>query len=367
MLRGLVELGLVAAERSDFGILVGSSAGAINAAALASRADRFLDGLDRLEQAWRGMEPQQVFRTDVRSLGRIGYRWVRDLSFGGFLRRVGPKSLLDTAPLRVLLRERVAFQELDARVTDGSLHALAISATDLYTGTGVVFVHGQPGIPLWTRSRWSIERTRIEIDHVMASSAIPVFFPSVAMDGRHFGDGCIRNTTPLSPAIHLGADRIVAIGVRGATPRTRAIQRTRAAPSLAQVAGVLLDAVLLDAIEIDVEHSGRVNQGVVSVATDDPKNPFRWIDVLWLRPSRSVADIAGEFADKIPAVVRYLMRGLGTDEATTDLASYLLFDSAYCSRLVDLGRSDVLGAEAEIRGFFGKPPSQGPALAVPAG
>jgi len=355
VLRGLVDLGLVSAGRSDFEIVVGSSAGAINAVALAARADRFVDGLERLEQAWREMEPQQIFRTDLRSLGRIGFSWVRDLSFGGLVRRVGPKSLLDTAPLRQLLRERLPFDQLDSRVADGSLHALTVSATDLVTGTGVVFLHGQPEIPLWKRSRWSIERASIGVEHVMASSAIPVFFPSVKLEGRHFGDGCIRNTTPLSPAINLGAQRVVAIGVRGTAPRSRPVRRAPSAPSIAQIAGVLLDAVLLDAIEVDVEHSERVNRSLLSIPTNDLRNPFRWIDVLWLRPSRSVGDIAAELSDRIPGIVRYLMRGLGTDDATTELASYLLFDSVYCSQLLELGRTDVIETADAIRAFFQEP------------
>ncbi len=187
---------------------------------------------------------------------------------------------------------------------------------------------------------------------MLASSAIPVFFPSVKLGGRHFGDGCIRNTAPLSPAINLGADRIVAIGVRGVGPRSRSARRSPPAPSIAQIAGVLLDAVLLDAIEGDVEHSKRVNRSVVGASTDDPEHPFRWIDVLWLRPSRSVGDMAAELSDRIPGVVRYLMRGLGTDDATTELASYLLFDSVYCGQLVDLGRSDALESADTIRAFF---------------
>jgi NTE family protein len=366
VLRGLVELGLVSAERSDFEIVVGSSAGAINAVALAARADRFVDGIERLEGAWREMEPQQIFRTDLRSLGRIGFSWVRDLSFGGVLRRVGPKSLLDTAPLRQLLRKRLPFDQLDSRVADGSLHALAVSATDLHTGTGVVFLQGHSEISLWKRSRWSIERARIGVEHVMASSAIPVFFPSVQLEGRHFADGCIRNTAPLSPAINLGAERILAIGVRGTGPRSRPAQRAPSAPSIAQIAGVLLDAVLLDAIEADVEHSDRVNRSVLSAPTNDPQNPFRWVDVLWLRPSRSVGDIAAELSDRIPGILRYLMRGLGTDDATTELASYLLFDSVYCTRLLELGRSDVLEAADAIRAFFHAPRPSGRDHATPS-
>jgi NTE family protein len=352
VLRGLRDLGLLGPERAAFDIFVGSSAGALNAGVLAAYADRFEEGLARLERVWTEIEPDQVFRTDLRSLGRIGFRWVRDLSFGGALRRVGAKSLLDTEPLRALLAARVPFERLDGNVASGALRALAVSATDLYTGTGVVFVHGSPQLPLWTRGRWSIERAAIGVEHLMASSAIPIFFPSVKLAGRHFGDGCIRNTAPLSPAINLGADRILAVGVRGVGRRSQPAPRAPRAPTIAEIAGVLLDAVMLDAIEVDVEHSERVNRSIVAAPTRDPRNPFRSIDVLWLRPSRSVGDIAAELADRVPGIVRYLMRGLGTDEATIELASYLLFDSVYCGRLVALGQADVHASAEPIGAFF---------------
>jgi NTE family protein len=253
-----VEAGLVGGGRSQFDFLVGSSAGAINAAMLAAHADRLTEGIEALTRVWSGIDAHQVFRTDLRSLGSIGAKWVRDLSFGGVLRRVAPKSLLDTAPLRSLLSEAIPFERIQRNIEAGALGALALPATDLYTSDGVLFVQGRPGLPLWKRGRWEIECTRIGVEHLMASSAIPIFFPSVEIDGRHFGDGSIRNTAPLSPAINLGAARIVAIGVRGPGGE-RASVRRRAAPTVAQIAGALLDAVMIDAIEVDVEHSDRVN------------------------------------------------------------------------------------------------------------
>ena len=199
-------------------------------------------------------------------------------------------------------------------------------------------------------------RCRPRLAKSSASSAIPVFFPSVRLGSRHFGDGCIRNTTPLAPVIQLGADRIIAIGVRGMPAPSVDDGRRRPAPTIAQVAGVLLDAVLLDAIEADIEHSARVNTSVLRWGQGD-KHPdaFREIDVLWIRPSTSIGAIAGELADHIPAVVRYLLRGLGSDESTRELASYLLFDATFCTRLVALGRSDVHASRTEIERFFEKP------------
>ena len=357
VLRGLLDLGLLQGD-SRVDVVVGASAGALNGAAMAASADHPEEGVATLERLWSTIEPQRVFRTDVRSLGGIGARWVRDLSFGGVLRHVAPKALLDTAPLRALLAEHIRFERIDANVESGVLRAFAVPATNLYTADGVFFVDTRADVPLWQRGRFSIERTRIRVEHLMASSAIPVFFPSVEIEGRHFGDGSIRNTAPLSPAIHLGAERIVAVGVRRAgLPPEKATAGRRAPPTIAQIAGALLDAVMLDAIEVDVEHSDRVNASVLTCATQDPREPFRWVDVLWLSPSGGFAKIAAELADRIPAVVRYLMRGLGPDDATSELASYLLFDAAYCNRLMEIGRADVQARRDELLAFFAQAPA----------
>ncbi len=355
VLRGLVEHGFLPRDRSGLDVLVGSSAGAINVAALAAEAADFGAGLGRLEQVWRDIRPHDVFRTDIASLGRIGARWAWDLSFGGLTHRAQPKSLLDTTPLRTFLAERIPFARIARNVADGRVAALAVIATELHTSDGVVFLQAPDDVPLWTRRRWRIERTTIRVEHLLASCAIPIFFPPVAIDGRWFGDGSIRNTAPLSPAIHLGADRIVAIGVSGPQP-PQARRGARAAPTIAQIAGVLLDAVMLDAIEVDVEHSERVNTGVLHCPTadEDARYPFRYVDVLWLRPSRQVRDLAARFAHRIPGVVRYLMRGLGSDASVTELASYFLFDSRFCAALVDLGAQDVAAERARIERFFAR-------------
>lgn len=351
VLKGLFDLGVLEGDDARFDILVGSSAGSINAAMLAAHADQIEIGIGRLMDIWGNIEPQQVFRTDLRSLGGIGASWIRDLSFGGLLRRVTPKSLLDSAPLRELLHEHIAFERIDRNIEEGCLRALSLPATDLYTADGVVFLHAKPDIPLWQRGRWSVERTSIGVEHVMASSAIPIFFPSVRIGNRHLGDGSIRNTAPLSPAISLGADRIVAVGVRQPGTDTGKIPHTKP-PSIAQVAGALLDAVLLDAIGVDVEHSQRINSSVIAAASEGVEQPFRKIDVLWLSPTRHFHDIAAEFSDRIPIILRYLMRGLGSDEETTELASYLLFDGAFCGRLIEMGQSDVEARAEEIRAFY---------------
>jgi NTE family protein len=351
VLRELAAQGFLAPGRARIDVAVGSSAGAINAAAVSGWVDDLETGLTRLEAVWRGIRPAQVYRTDMASLGRIGARWAWDLSFGGATRHVQPKSLLDTAPLRGLLSQHIPFARIEANLARGLLHAVGIIATDLHTANGVIFLAAPGDTPAWTRRRWRIERTPITVDHLLASSAIPIFFPSVEIAGRHFGDGSIRNTAPLSPAINLGADRIIAIGVSGPPP-PMAASDALAPPTVAQIAGVLLDAIMLDAIEVDVDHSERVNTSVLHCHAEN--GSFRTVDVLWIRPSHLVRALAEEVAHRMPGVVRYLLRGLGEDAAVTELASYLLFDTEFCGKLIDLGRRDVVAERARIAQFFAR-------------
>ena len=351
VLRGLVEEGFLGGAGGRFDILVGSSAGAINAAVLASGADDPAAAALQLERLWQEIEASDVYRTDVTSLGTTGARWAWDLTFGGATRSTHPKSLLDTAPLRAFLGRRIEFERIAANIVAGDLDALAVIATDLHSSNGIVFPQAPSDTPMWRRRRWRLERASIRVEHLLASSAIPIFFPPVQIGGCWVGDGSIRNTAPLSPAINLGAERIVAIGVSGPPPAEAARVR-RVAPSIAEIAGVLLDAVMLDAIEVDVEHSERVNTSVLHRPTADPAQPFRTVDVLWLRPSKLVRELAAEHAHRIPRLVRYLMRGLGPDSAITELTSYLLFDRAFCGRLANLGRSDVAAERDRIARFF---------------
>jgi len=351
-MQGLLELG-IGRDGPPFDVLVGTSAGALNVGALAAHADDWPASVASLVELWEGLEPSQVFRTDIRSIGALGARWIRDLSFGGLTHRSAPKSLLDSGPLRGLLQSRVPAARIGEHIDRGLLHAVVVSAVDLATADGVAFVDTLPGTPLWTRRRWSVERTHLGIDHLLASSAIPIFFPSVRIGSRDFGDGSVRNTNPLSPAIHLGARRILTIGVRSeAPPAAPPAHPPKQAPTIAEIAGVLLDAVMLDAIEMDIAHTQRVNRSVLACGACGPDFPFEHVDLLWLCPSMAIAAIARDLSDRIPPIVRYLLRGLGNDDATTELASYLLFEAEYSRRLVALGRSDALARAQDIRAFF---------------
>ncbi len=352
VLAGLAEHGFIGTNAAHFDVLVGSSAGSINATTLASRADDMHAGIARLQEVWCGLHAEQVYRTDIAALGRTGLRWAWDLTFGGATGHVGGKSLLDTAPLAALLRKQIPFERIATNIAEGRLRALAVIATDLHTSNGVVFLQAAPGFAGWRRRRWRVVDADIRAEHVLASSAIPIFFPPVGIDGRWYGDGSIRNTAPLAPAIHLGAERIVAIGVSGPPPPGADASRHREPPTIAQVAGVLLDAVMLDALEVDVEHGERVNTSVMECPTGNPAQPFRVVEILWLRPSERIRELAVGVLGRIPPGVRYLMRGLGPDESITELASYLLFEPEFCSALIELGRADVSDERERIGAFF---------------
>lgn len=364
MLRSLLEADILPREGPVFDHVVGSSAGALNAGTLATEASSLEQGVCALEQIWRDIEPEHVFRTDLGSLGQIGLQWVRDLSFGGLFQPSGPKYLLDTTPLRDLIAGRFGEGRVQSHIDAGILQSLAIVATNLYTADGVVFLQAHADVPVWARSRWRVERTTIGPGHLLASSAIPLFFPAVEIEGRYFGDGSVRNTAPLSPAIQMGATRIFAIGVRSPSPSTEAPGSIhRGPPTVAQVAGTLLDAVMLDALEVDVEHSQRVNSSVRRQPVFGEGEALRWVNVVHVSPNYSFGEVAAEFADRIPRSIRYLLRGLGDDASTMELVSYLLFDGAYCRRLMDIGAQDVLEHEAELRAFFRGQPDDGPEAA----
>jgi NTE family protein len=341
VLYGLMERGLVVPGPSPFPILVGTSAGSIHASAIAAWADQFHMAVTELFQVWSVLKARHVFRTDFPSVARTAFRWARDLGFGGLFGGVTPKSLLDTSPLPRLF-SKIPFHRISKNITDNHLAAVAIPATEYFSNDSVIFLEGREDLPAWDKKRARVQKTRIGIDHIMASSAIPMIFPTVNLNGTHFGDGCLRNTTPLGPAIRLGADRILAIGVH--EPAGVADSRV---PMVADVASTILDAIMMDAMEKDVAHCRRINKNCREVSDD-----FRKVDVLWLAPSRPIAPLARQLMNRLPKAIRYLLHGLGGDRASAELASYLLFHPDFCVTLMDLGRADVAARESEIWNFM---------------
>lgn len=342
VLYGLLEHGLVPGGPTVFPILVGTSAGSIHATALAAHADSYQHGVTELMEVWTRIQARHVFRTDLFSTLKTAFSWIRDLTFGGLVGGVAPKSLLDPTPLPRLL-SRIPFSRIPSQIKAGHLKALAVPATEYFSNESVVFLQGEEGLPTWHKQRVRVELAEIGLQHILASSAIPMFFPTVKLGGYHYGDGCIRNVTPLAPAIRLGANKILAVGVHEKSPLAE--DRT---PMVADVASTLLNAVMLDGLERDVAHCKRISTSLKTL----PQEGFRNVDVLWLSPTEPIAPMARELMNRIPGQIRYLLRGLGGDRSTAELASYLLFHPDFCGRLVQLGRRDVARQKEQLEEFL---------------
>jgi NTE family protein len=360
-LRALSEL--VGSEPSPFNVVAGLSAGAINAAALASHADDFRRAVRELTETWLSLTPEQVYRTDPFSLTGLGVRWLKDLSTGGVLGASRASHLLDTTPLRELIAKRIDLDRIPRHVASGVLRGVAVSATNYLTGTIVTFFDGAPSIEPWTRYDRISFRERLTLDHVMASAAIPVFFPPVSIQGRMFGDGGIRMTTPVSPVIHMGADKVLAIGIRYArTPQqTLELNRTACAErvSLAQIAGVLLNALFLDSLDNDLERLQRINRTLSLLPPEILRahpDALRPLPSLSLRPSRDLGHLAASEYKRFPTMLRHLLRGIGAKgESGWDLMSYLAFQPGYVSKLMELGYEDTRVRRDEIEAFLSAP------------
>lgn len=349
-----------------FDVVSGISAGAINGVALATDAEDFPRAAELLRATWAGLTPDRIYRTGPLRLAAIGTRWMRDLSVGGLLGKSGINYLLDPSPLRALVGSGIPIGRMRRHLRSGRLRGLAVSATNYHTGAGVTFFEGAADLRPWTRSTRIGVRARITADHIMASAAIPVFFPPVHIGGSFYGDGCVRMHYPMSPAIHLGAERIVAVSQRWLRPpaETAAREAREKTPSMpiSEIAGVLLNAVFLDSLDSDLERLERVNRTLALVPREKLENgelDVRPIPALVLRPSQDLGQLAGDQYRRFPAMLRYLLKGIGaTGSAGEDLLSYLAFEPVYVNRVMDLGRSDTLARRDEIREFLGDPPQR---------
>lgn len=347
-------------SRAPFSIFAGVSAGAINVASLAAGADEFHVAVEKLAEVWRNLTPDQVYRTDTPRLLGIGSRWIKDLSSGGLLGSPRMNFLLDTEPLRLLLGRTLPLSRIPQHFRSGALRGVALSATSYSTGMGVTFFDGLREIQPWFRSTRIAVRQRLRLPHVLASSAIPIFFPPAKVLGLYYGDGCVRMPAPLSPAIHLGADRIVAIGVQVPKAVELPPELTRAPRReflpMSEIAGVLLNAIFLDALESDLERLERVNRTVAFIPPEQrgtPAQPLRAVSCLVLRPSQDLGTLAADQYTRFPRMVRYLLKGIGaTGETGADLLSYLAFEPEYVNRLMELGYADTLRRRAEVQAFL---------------
>lgn len=344
---------------NPFQIYAGVSAGAINASYLGAGAGDFSRSVRGLNALWDSLTVEDVFRTDARTLLGIGSRLMRDLSMGGLFKSHDSHYLLDTAPLRQLIERQLDFQALHDNCRSGRLRGVAITATNYLSGTAISFYQGASDIQDWTRATRMSQRTRLTSEHVLASSAIPIFFPSVRIGDLYFGDGCIRLNSPLSPAIHLGARKILGIGIRHSRSDedVRSLNEVSMAQiTLADIAGTILNAIFLDLLEGDLERLLRINRTLElmgSARLDEHPDQLRIIPVLALRPSRDLGKLASEEFRSFPASIRYLLRGIGAQgDKGWDLLSYLAFDGSYVRRLLDLGYEDAYAQKDKIETFL---------------
>jgi NTE family protein len=355
---------------NPFHVISGTSAGAINAATLACQADDFDAAVDGLMHIWQNIHVEQVYCADSFGVIRTGARWMTMMSLGWALarwKRSRPRSLLDNAPLGDLLRRWVRFDRLDGMLAAGHLQALAISGSSYTSGQHVTFYQTQQGLEPWLRSQRLAVRTRLTVEHLLASSAIPFIFPAelLELDGREewFGDGSMRQSAPISPAVHLGADRVLVIGAgrMHEPPGTRREVPVDGHPSMAQIAGHALSNIFLDALAVDVERLQRINSTLSLLPPEARRNtPLRPIDVLVIAPSRRLDDLAAEHQASLPPPIRAMLRsvgvaGEGKGASGSALTSYLLFEPSFTGELIMLGMADTLARRADVQRFFGWP------------
>jgi NTE family protein len=349
-LRALYEVCRDVGNLTPFETLVGMSAGTINAAFIAAEISDLNYATNRLCEIWKQIRSQDVIRTDPFSITKTGLRLIRQLSIGGFTGwlRVERLALLNTTPLAKLLSENVNFANIAKHVEEKKLHALCITATDYSTSLGVTFFAGSSEIEPWTRVQRRGIRSHIDVDHIMASASIPLFFPPWPVAGRFYGDGCLRNTAPLSPAIHCGATKLIVLGARRWKPM-ELTPDTNIRPSLGRILSVLINAILMDGIETDVERILIINKALEAAPS---QNQFRQIEVFYSRPSQTLSELAVHYVDSLPPILRFLINGLGTPKESAEILSYLTFVPEYSTALVEMGYKDIMNQREKLVQFL---------------
>ena len=363
-------LGDQALNDNPYKIIIGTSAGAINSAALACQADQHDSAVQALAQVWANFSAEQVYRADSLGVIRSGAQWLTMLSMGWALarfKRLKPRSLLDNTPLAELLEQLIPMERLPTMLARQHLHALAVTASSYSSGEHVTFYSAAKPVKPLIRSQRLAVPTQLIHEHLLASSAIPFIFPAKrihhanthGVQAAWYGDGAMRQTAPLSPAIHLGADKLLIIGA-GRMNEPKTIARSSAPyPTLAQIAGHAMASIFLDALAVDIERMNRINRTLALLPESARESsPLRPMQSLVIAPSQRIDEIAARHVHHLPGPIRVLLAGAGvgkTGQQTqgSALASYLLFEAPFTRELMALGEADTLARRTEVAAFFG--------------
>lgn len=342
-------------ENNPFPILAGTSAGAINATSLAAGAQHFSSTIDALEAMWSQLSTDKIYRADFFGVVRNALRLGLSLFNSGI--SVGrPVALLDNSPLRELLAEHIAFESIGANIGAGHLDALSLTAMNYSLGLSETFFQGGPQHAGWQRWRRRGSATPIALQHLMASAAIPTIFPPAKVGRYYYGDGALRQLTPISPAIHLGANRILIIPANGHKKIYHHTPKPIQSPAFGQIIGQLLNSAFIDSIETDIERLERINELLALIPEENRQMMGRTllpVESLVISPSEDIDAIADDHAKELPRSLRaFLGRTGGSRSGAVSIASYLLFTEEYCAKLIDLGYRDGMAQQTEIQRFL---------------
>jgi len=341
---------------NPFAIVSGASAGAINAAVLASQAGKFSAAVAEMEHVWSNFSADQVYRTDNWTMLKTSLHWLSAVVLGG-LGKKNPRSLLDSSPLGELLTEKIRFSHIERAIDRGHLDALAITASAYSSARSVTFFQGLEVLKPWARVRRIGRPGKIQIEHLLASAAVPFVFAPVKIGGEYYGDGAMRHRAPLSSAIHLGAERMLVIGVRDEHPDPEPREDAGAeSPTFAHLAGYMLDTLFMDGLYGDLEQATRINVIIEQLgdkALEGPVANLRALSTLIIVPKEDIRQVAERHVDELPRGVRLLLGGLGAmNKGGMQLISYLLFESGFTRELIEMGYQDALEMEDDLRAFL---------------
>jgi NTE family protein len=357
VLKAIAEM-LPRRTQNPFPVICGTSAGAFNAVTLAVYAQSFRLGAQYLEKMWKNFSAHDIYRADPLGVFNNTVRWLSGLILNGLgINKLNHVSLLDSSPLAELLERAMPSEKIQENIDLGVLHALSISASGYGTGQSVNFFQSAAGVLPWQRARRLGVATNIEPRHILASSAIPFIFPAVLINREYFGDGSMRQIAPISPALHLGAVRVLVIGTGQTDEQLPNRARVDDYPSLAKIAGHALDSIFLDSLEVDMERLRRINK-TIGLVSDEVRRHMNMshVDVLLISPSQSIEKIAGRHAKQLPWAIRLLLASVGAMRRnTSNLVSYLLFEKEFCRALIDLGYQDAMNRKEELMEFLGMP------------